>query len=492
MKIKDRLRISNILMIVIPVVVAVLVAAAVGFAMWYSITHGAGLWTDDSEDFFKASDAVIDALSESIESAGVASLDDPSVTQALDSANMSLLVTSGGTSVFSYGEISEQDKLLIENANQIGGNIKIAQDSRCLNLRSVSTESVQYDIYVLGTTSVVSGGITKQMIIIGALVVLVAIVIIVLLTNRFLSKFVLRNITDPLADLSNGTRQIRDGNLKYRLPENRDDEFGPVFDDFNDMARRLADSVERDRRMEEQRRNLIIGISHDLRSPLTSIQAYAEGIRDGIADTPERQREYVDKIVGKTQEMRSLLDRMSEITHLDRDIANDELSECDLDEYVSKWLDDNESAYVLQGIEIERELNRAPALIDEELVSRIMSNLMDNCTKYARGESGTCHVKVSCGMEGANSWLRIDDDGPGVKPGSEYRLFDLFYRGDDSRSVTHEGNGIGLGVVKIAMDHMNGKATAKPSPLGGLSIMLTFPNPQATSSDKGEEGDSRG
>ena len=485
MKIKDRLRISNILMIVIPVVVSIIVAGAVGVAMWYSISHGTGLWTDDSEDFFKASDVVIGTVSADIESDGIGGLSDSSVTTALDSANMSLLVTSGGTTVYSYGDISEQDYQLIEYANQIGGDVKIARDTRCVSLHILSTGTAKYDIYLLGTTSVVGGGITKQMIVIGAVVILVAIVVIVLLTNWFLSKFVLRKITGPLSELSNGTRQIRDGNLQYRLPDDRDDEFGPVFDDFNDMAGRLADSVERDRRAEEQRRNFMIATSHDLRSPLTSIQAYAEGIRDGVASTPERQREYVDRIIDKTHDMSSLLDRMSEIAHLERDVADDELSECNLDEFVSEWLDENESAYGLQGIEVERDLNPSRAIIDKGLVSRIMSNLLDNCAKYALGENGTCHVKVSSGTEGSFSWLRVDDDGPGVEPGTEERLFDLFYRGDDSRSSSKEGNGIGLGVVKIAMDRMNGSAVAEPSTLGGLSILLKFPAQSAGGDEDG-------
>ncbi|MGI6032105.1 MAG: sensor histidine kinase [Coriobacteriales bacterium] len=478
-------------MIVIPVVVAVIVAAAVGVAMWYSISHGTGLWTDDSEDFFKASDAVIGTLSSSIESDGVDSLDASTVAKALDSANMSLVVTSGGTQVFSHGQISETDKQLIDSANQIGGNVKISRDSRCVNLRSVSSGASQYEVYVLGTTSEVSGEITKQMVVIGVLVVLAAIVIVVLLTNRFLSRFVLRNITEPLSSLSNGTRQIRDGNLRYRLPEGRDDEFAPVFDDFNDMASRLADSVERDRRMEEQRRNLMIGISHDLRSPLTSIQAYAEGIRDGIADTPKAQEKYVDRIVDKTQEMRSLLERMSEIARLDRDVADTKLLECNLDDCALEWLDENESAYRLLGVEVERELDWAPALVDTELVSRILSNLMDNCAKYARTDNETCHVKVSSGTEGAFSYLRVEDDGPGVEPGTEERLFDLFYRGDDARTSTQEGNGIGLGIVKIAMDRMNGKAVAEPSSLGGLSISLLFPTMKAAGDDEGGEEVSR-
>ena len=97
--------------------------------------------------------------------------------------------------------------------------------------------------------------------------------------------------------------QIRDGNLTYRISYTEPDEFRPICEDFNDMAGRLRDSVSRSQKEEESRKELLAGISHDIRSPLTAIQAYVEGLLDGVADTEEKRTAYLSIIQKKSVEM---------------------------------------------------------------------------------------------------------------------------------------------------------------------------------------------
>lgn len=127
----------------------------------------------------------------------------------------------------------------------------------------------------------------------------------VLFTNRFLIKFVFRRIEEPLTTLATGVHELRDGNLDYRINYYHEDEFLPICEDFNEMAIRLKESVAKIQQQEKNRKELVAGISHDLRSPLTSIQAYVEGLLDGIATTPETQNAYLMTIKTKTLDLAS-------------------------------------------------------------------------------------------------------------------------------------------------------------------------------------------
>lgn len=113
----------------------------------------------------------------------------------------------------------------------------------------------------------------------------------------------MRSITTPLDALVHGVRQIRDGNLEYRIEYDGKDEFAQVVDDFNEMAQRLQDMVNARQKDDENRRALIAGISHDLRTPLTSIKGYVEGLEKGVANSPQMRREYLDTIRQKTDDL---------------------------------------------------------------------------------------------------------------------------------------------------------------------------------------------
>ena len=122
------------------------------------------------------------------------------------------------------------------------------------------------------------------------LVVVFLVVVIVLITNRLLTRYVFRYITTPLETLVYGVHQIRDGNLDYRIEYSGKDEYAQVVSDFNEMAVRLLEMVNARKKDDENRRELVAGISHDLRTSLTSIKAYVEGLEKGVATTPQMEK----------------------------------------------------------------------------------------------------------------------------------------------------------------------------------------------------------
>ena len=121
---------------------------------------------------------------------------------------------------------------------------------------------------------------------------LLFLVVAILIVNAALSGWIVRSIMHPLNILKDGTRRIADGDLEWELDYHNKDEFGEVCGEFDRMRGHLKESVETRIQYEQYRRELIAGISHDLRTPLTSIKGYTEGLQDGIADTPEKQKRF--------------------------------------------------------------------------------------------------------------------------------------------------------------------------------------------------------
>ena len=491
MNIRKRLRISNLLMVLVPVAVSCVVALLAAVVAWHALGSGLGLGVDDSEDFFQASAAVEAVVEPVVSEGGPDAIGESSrVTRVLDSAALSLVVTEGSDVVYRYGTVSDSDLELVDAASRTSGDVELSHGSRCLAAWDVSSDGTAYKVCLLGTTSEVSASSTKFVVAVAALAVLVALVVAVVLTGGFLSRFVLRHVTGPLDQLAEGTRRIRDGDLDYRLPEGRDDEFAPVYEDFNQMAVRLQDSVEQRRRLERRRSELVTGLSHDLRSPLTSIQAYSEGLLDGVARTPERRRDYVERILAKSREMGDLISQMSDVARVGRDVEASSLEPLDLAAFVGGWVEENRASYELRGATVACDASPAAVRADAGLLSRMLANLLDNCLRYAAGEDGACAIRVSCGAapRGGGAWVAVDDDGPGVEPGTESRLFDLFYRGDAARSRTAEGHGIGLAVVSLGMERMGGTVEASRSGLGGLRVTMRFPAPAAGGDERKDGG----
>jgi len=137
------------------------------------------------------------------------------------------------------------------------------------------------------------------------------VILVVFGTNQLLIRFVFRAIAEPLQTLASGVHQIRDGNLEHRILYSRDDEFKPVCEDFNVMAARLSESVSQISRQEQDRKEMLAGISHDIRSPLTSIKAYAEGLRDGIVRTEADRQRYAAIIYSKASDIDQLITKLA-------------------------------------------------------------------------------------------------------------------------------------------------------------------------------------
>lgn len=287
MTIKRRLFWSNILMIVVPALSAVFVGVLCIALLWFSLLSGAGLPRTEQPHFTRTGIVVAEAVEHALEY----NTDFAQVEALLRSNGLALQIRSEDAQVYAYGSAEDADAALIAAAELLGGAATLSKNGRSLYACRLQENGASYSVYLLGgTTHAATGLDLKVALLLSLLAVAATVLLAIFLTNRFLTKFVFRAIEEPLDILTGGVHEIRDGNLAYRIAYAGRDEFSAVCADFNEMAAQLQHSVELTQRQEQSRKALIAGISHDIRSPLTSIQAYVEGLLDGVAKTPAAQR----------------------------------------------------------------------------------------------------------------------------------------------------------------------------------------------------------
>lgn len=474
--IKKRLVISNILMILVPVAITALIALACVGVIWFSVTHGTGLGFEDSEDFYKASRGIamlventLDDMFHAGRAKGLQGL-----SRVLDKSAMSLSVDSSGESIYQYGLSTDADKTLLEAVTALGGKGFVSNGSRELYVRQPEIDGVVYRIAIFASPSKPSYSTLKIAIVLSAIILMFAIFLSILLTNRFLTKFVFQKIEYPLDILAGGVKQISEGNLEYRIKYGSQDEFTPVCEDFNEMAARLKASVELLQQHEQSRKELLVGVSHDLRSPLTSIRAYVEGLLDGVARTPEAQRGYLETIKSKAGDIDRMLAKLFLFSKMELGEYPDNPELLRLDDEVRQLIRAVGVEYEEKGLILSADvLVPATASADPDQLRRVLTNIMENSQKYKTKETG--NLTISLGEENGGYRLSLCDDGPGVSEDALPHLFEVFYRSDPSRQNPNRGSGLGLAIAANAVRRMNGTIGAKAGENGGLEIVIRLP-----------------
>ena len=470
MTIKRRLFWSNILMIAVPVVSTALIGILCIALIWMSLTGGAGLGIKDPEDF----DHACMAISEMFEYGIWGDSDFSSIKPILDNNQMSLQILSDEKMIFEYGTKEDADEMLLSAARLLGGSCAITLDGRSLY---VETERVKGKDYIICLFGGYHGRQTyselKVALTLSAIVILFTIFVSILLTNRFLTKFVFKRIEETLGILAGGVHEIRDGNLEYRIAYDRKDEFLPVCEDFNEMAARLKSSEDGLTRQEISRKELIAGISHDLRSPLTSIQAYVEGLLDGVARTPEAQKRYLETIKAKAQDLAHIISQLFLFSKMDLGENPENPCNLRLDEKIAETVAALKEEYRERGIDIHLESEQVEICADPVYLHRIVTNILENSLKYKEKESGNVWIRLRRTDNGCR--LSFADDGPGVPEDALPHLFEVFYRSDPSRQNPGGGSGLGLAIVAGAVQRMGGTIQARLNEPEGLCICIDLP-----------------
>ncbi|MDR0381618.1 MAG: HAMP domain-containing histidine kinase [Oscillospiraceae bacterium] len=312
----------------------------------------------------------------------------------------------------------------------------------------------------------------SQVVIVGA-GMLCGMVMIIFFTNRVLTRVMVKSIITPLDTLSYGVEQVREGNLSFRLDYLGKDEFSPVCGAFNQMAERLQKLEESRKLDEESRRELIAGISHDLRTPLSAIKLYLEGIEKNIAATPERKQQYFDTIKSKTEDLEHIIGQLFLFSKLETNDFPVNMKPVNIGQMLAEIVGGLTEEYGRRGLTLtmKQPVPNAVANVDTSLLQRVIVNILENSAKYKTADVGV--VSVSVREKNGGIAIRLADDGPGVPADTLHKLFDVFYRADPSRNT--KGSGLGLAISAKIIKRMGGGITAEPAAHGGLAIVLRLP-----------------
>jgi len=292
--------------------------------------------------------------------------------------------------------------------------------------------------------------------------------------NNFFTHRITKRITRPLEMLNGGVRQIHANNFAHRIDYKGNDEFRPICEAFNEMAEKLETSTVQRQKDESARRELIAGISHDLRTPLTSIKGCLEGIETGVASSPEMREKYLSIVKNKTVTLEYLIEQFFLFAKLDMDEFPLDLRRTDISLAVCDMIEDSLSEYAAKGLSINVSdmPKNAYVLADVIMLRNVIINILENSVRYKTKEQG--QMEISAVVDGDAVLLRLTDNGPGVQADALPKLFDVFYRADPSRSK--RGSGMGLAISAKIVERMGGSIHAEPSAVGtGLATVIRLP-----------------
>lgn len=341
----------------------------------------------------------------------------------------------------------------------------------------VTVDDVDYNVYATysaGQKSIagMDRGMFEMFIIVfisGGILIIIAL----LLCSQIFTKMMIKRIMKPVDQLNSAVNRINDGNFEEPIIYEKNDEFAEVCNTFNEMQKHLKMGFEQREAYEKARTEMISGISHDLRTPLTSVKGFIKGMLDGVATTPEKQRQYLDISYKKACDMDVLLQKLFFISKLEtgnmpffkEDInLSPWLVECIED----KQLEDANKACELSFISL---VSDAQVHIDPTQTKRIFDNLIENSIKYA----DVHNIKIDVSLTKDDKWaiITIKDNGKGISDDKLSHVFEQFYRGDESRTSKNEGSGLGLYVCKYIVEEQGGEITANNK--DGFSIEVKFP-----------------
>ena len=285
--------------------------------------------------------------------------------------------------------------------------------------------------------------------------------IILVFTALSVGLWIYRSIAVPLVKLKKATKNIKEGNLDFVLEVEGNDEFSQLCQDFEEMRKRLKESTEEKILMDKENKELISNISHDLKTPITAIKGYVEGIQDGVASSPEKLNKYIRTIYNKANDMDRLIDELTFYSKIDTNKIPYNFSKINVAEYFGDCVEEVGLDMETRGIELgyfNYVDEDVVVIADAEQMKRVINNIIGNSLKYLDKKKGILNIRIK--DDGDFIQVEIEDNGKGIASKDLAYIFDRFYRTDVSRNSSKGGSGIGLSIVKKIMEDHGGKVWA--------------------------------
>lgn len=405
--------------------------------------------------------------------------------EPLEQVNSLIYIEKNGVPFYS----TQNGSKIIELANNLvniedGKNLNYFGDGGLVIVNHAEKGDAKYRIVIVNEDYTVNNSdkkinaqsFTKVLLSRTGLIVLI-IVLLFVISIGVISVITSQTIVKPVKKIARGAEEIAKGNLDYEIDYDSTNELGQTVDSFNNMRLRLKKSLQTQQEAQEAKQAVVAGIAHDLRTPLTSVKGYAEGLRDGIANTPEKQRQYVDIICESINNTEKILDDLLTISKLE--LGGLELETAPVN---ARELFDDAAADIKRSLEtVDFDFTYAchcgadtVICVDTDRFARVISNIISNSVKYARPDiKGSIYMALN--EYERSVILEISDNGIGVDKQNLTKIFDVMYRTDPARTKVSDGSGLGLSVCRQIVELHGGTIWATGRKGNGLSIFISLP-----------------
>ena len=263
---------------------------------------------------------------------------------------------------------------------------------------------------------------------------------VVMVIGALLIYISTRRITKPLLEMNNAVKVIADGNFENRVSVYCDDEVGQLAKSVNNMAESLD-------KQEKIRRNFIANISHDLRSPLTSIQGFIGAMLDGTIP-PDRNKHYLEIVMEETERLTKLTNDIVDLNRAQTSNLTLEESDFNINELIRDSIEKLEPRFTEKNISVDIVFFEKDTMVkaDKDKIQRVFQNLVDNAIKFT--DNGG-EIKIETEAKNNNKiTVSVKDNGIGISEEEQKYVFDRFYKADESRGQYKKGGGLGLSIAK--------------------------------------------
>ncbi|MFK4783152.1 sensor histidine kinase [Lactococcus petauri] len=294
----------------------------------------------------------------------------------------------------------------------------------------------------------------------------------------FISKQLSKTVIKPLVTLEKNARYlIEQDNILTENPFTDDSKGAKEVEQLKESLYQMWTDLQAARlvqkKYEENRKELIANISHDLKTPITSILGYVEGLQENIAQTPEKRALYLATIHEKSLVLNELIDELFLYSKLDMDSVNLSFSKIDFTFYIQKF-ESEIARHENVNVILQLPQDELPVLLDTAYFDRVMQNLIQNSFKFAQAEQQLEIIltlfKTSKGVQ-----FIFEDNGRGISPEDLPYIFDRLYQSDKSRTSQIKGSGLGLSIVKQIVEQHRGSVHAKSTLNKGTRIIIILP-----------------
>lgn len=474
MKLRNKIKLSFVIITILPVVLTIVAITIISNIQMKSLESQYGVNVNGYSTMLNPSKLYSTITKEEIAEINATVNDEPYKlldVEYLNSINKLLVRKFSFIAVSSDREIiynGADDKALFDKI--IRDKINVDEVTRSL----VSVESKEYIVRIIpvnftdtrsGNVYVITeyGKMFPQVRIM-MIEIMIIMFLVIFATGAGLTLWIYRSVMRPLGKLEEAANNISEGNLDFKLENDSDDEFGELCEDFEEMRMRLKESAEEKLQSDIESKELISNISHDLKTPITTIKGYVEGIMDGVADTPEKMDKYIRTIYNKANDMDRLIGELTEYSRIDTNRVPYNFAKVNVAEYFEDCVDELRIDLEQRNITLNyiNYLDESTVIIaDVEQLKRVINNIISNSVKYIGRKQGIINIRINDEEDFVH--IEIEDNGKGIAQKDLPLIFDRFYRTDASRNSNQGGSGIGLSIARKIIEEHSGRiwATSK-------------------------------